>query len=300
MLSDGTDEQHFKIHPLMKIGYVCLNVSDVQRSVEFYQSILGFRAMGKPSGERALLSVDGNSPQLIELLRVNEREDVRKRSGLYHFAVLLPERKFLADMLLHLAEKRGQVHFDGLADHLVSESIYIRDPDHNGIEIYRDRPSSEWTWNHGQIEMATIRLDTNDLQKEATDAGWKGMPAGTAIGHMHLHVSNLAKAKKFYSEVLGLNLTTTYPGAYFFAAGRYHHHVATNNWLGTNIAAASPDRVGLNHFGIELPDSTEFENTIKHLQQHEADVSLLDAQEGTRTASLRDPDGIEMRLYHAH
>jgi catechol 2,3-dioxygenase len=282
--------QQFKIHPSTRIGYVSLNVPDIQRSLEFYQTILGFGVIGRPSGERALLSVDGSS-FLVELLQVNKSSD-RKRAGLYHFAILLPERKFLADMLLHLRENRDRVYLDGLADHLVSESIYIRDPDLNGIEIYRDRPSSEWHWGGNYVRMATERLDTEDLLKEASDTGWKEMPARTVVGHVHLHVRDIKKASKFYSETLGLNHTATYPGAYFFAAGRYHHHIATNAWLG-RIPPASPGQAGLNHFGIELPSKEELEKTVEHLLQ----LDIKPYEQGTMSAFFYDNDGIMIRLY---
>ena len=284
----------------MKIGYVSLNVSDMSRSIQFYQSVLGFRLMGSPSDEKALLSADEGS-RLIELSQASGKEekvpDIPKRAGLYHFAILLPERKFLADMLQHLGEKRDQVHFEGMADHLVSESIYIRDPDLNGIEIYRDRPSSEWEWDgsNNHVRMATERLDTQDLLKEMTEPGWKGMPARTAIGHVHLHVRDLANATKFYSEILGLNLTGEFPGAHFFAADGYHHHVAANTWLGKNIAVASPERIGLNHFGIELPSMHEFEETAGRLAQHKA--SAKQPEQGSKSAFFQDGDGITVRLY---
>lgn len=281
----------------MKIGYVSLNVPDLQRSLDYYQSILGFKTTGRPSSERALLSAADGGPQLIELLQAkgNYKDDkVPKRAGLYHFAVLLPERKFLADMLENLNEKRASVYFEGMANHLVSESIYIRDPDLNGIEIYCDRPHSVWSWDvtNNRIQMATERLDVQDLLKDRTDQGWKEMPAKTTIGHMHLHVSNLAKAQAFYLEILGLNLTCIFPGAYFFAADKYHHHIATNTWLGKDIAPASPEKSGLNHFSIELPAS-ELENTIAHLESHSISVE----KEKESMMELRDPDGIAIRIY---
>lgn len=282
--------QPFKIHPSMRIGYVSLNVSDLQKSLDFYQSILGFKAAGRPSSEKALLSAGGN--YLVEFLQVKGNDvkaDVRvpKRAGLYHFAILLPERKFLADVLENLNEKRDGVHFEGMADHLVSESIYIRDPDFNGIEIYRDRPRPEWSWNGAHVQMATKRLDIQDLLREKTDQGWRGMPAQTVIGHVHLHVSDLAKTLEFYSKILGLNLMGTFPGAHFFAADRYHHHVAANTWLGKDISPASPEKAGLNHFGIELPAS-EFENTVAHIESRDIVVK--------ESGHLQDPDGITIRL----
>jgi catechol 2,3-dioxygenase len=295
--ANTVNQDKFKIDPLTKIGYVSLNISDIQRSLEFYQSILGFRLLGKPSNNRALLTNDANSSHLVELLEVRHSESssrITRRAGLYHFAILLPERKYLADMLLNLREKKNKVHFDGLADHLVSESIYIRDPDFNGIEIYRDRPASEWNWNGSQIEMATLRLDTDDLLKESTEQGWKELPARTMIGHVHLHVQNLAKAIKFYHEIMGLNLTTMFPGAAFFAVGEYHHHIAANTWLGTDIPPASPQGIGLNHFGVEVPSKEEYARLVKQLSRH--GVALSDSSDGS--VFVRDMDGIQFRVQY--
>jgi catechol 2,3-dioxygenase len=227
----------FNIHPATRIGYVSLNVCHIDRSLDFYEKVLGLKKVGRPTNERALLSVDGHPSYLVELLQAKEVTGYKastfetRRAGLYHYAILLPERKYLADMLQSLSERRGEIRFDGLADHLVSESIYIRDPDNIGIEIYCDRPSLQWKWDGSRVRMETDRLDTEDLLRESTVSGWKVMPAKTVIGHVHLHVRNLAKAMKFYRKILGLNFTATYPGAYFFAAGKYHHHIATNIWL---------------------------------------------------------------------
>jgi catechol 2,3-dioxygenase len=219
--------QQYKIDPVMKIGHVSLNVSNLSRSLDFYESILGFKRIDRPSRGKALLSVgDNNSSYLVELLQVNTTDansdnvstmnSSSRRAGLYHFAILLPERKFLADILQNLGDKRDQIHFDGLADHLVSESIYLRDPDFNGVEIYSDRPRSEWRWKGTQVEMTTLPLNTTNLLKEATEKGWKEMPDKTTIGHIHLHVSDIAKAMKFYHEILGLQLTAAIPTASFF------------------------------------------------------------------------------------
>jgi catechol 2,3-dioxygenase len=299
---------NFNIHPATRIGYVSLNVSDIDRSLDFYEKVLGFKKANTPSNERALLSVDGHPSHLVELLQTKESaagykanmSETTRRAGLYHFAILLPERKHLADMLQNLSERRAEIQLDGLADHLVSESIYIRDPDNIGIEIYRDRPSLQWEWNGSQVRMATDRLDTEDLLRESTVSGWKAMPAKTVIGHVHLHVRNLAKAMKFYREILGLNFTTSYPGAYFFAAGKYHHHIATNIWLGTGIQLASSDHVGLNHFGIELPDKKQYEMTIEQLRQYnkiETPLRYGQSNGSSKSVFLRDMDGITIRVY---
>ena len=298
-------EQHFKIGSSMKIGYVSLNVTNLQRSLDFYEKILGFKIVSRISDKRALLSVDDNSsPHLIELLKAKETANNdsfnslvagTRRAGLYHFAILLPERKYLADMLQNLCNNRDQVYFDGLADHLVSESIYIRDPDFIGIEIYRDRPMTEWNWAGNRIEMATLPLNTKELIRETTDKGWKRMPSKTTIGHVHLHVRNLAKALEFYQEILGLNLTTTIPGAAFFAAGKYHHHIATNTWLGTDIMPASPQSVGLNHFSIDLPSKEEFQRVVKQLStRYSRGFTAL----SERSGYTHDSDGIKIEVQY--
>jgi catechol 2,3-dioxygenase len=298
----------FTISPGAKIGYVSLNVSDIQKSLKFYQSILGFRLIQKKSTADKVYLSSGetqSSVPMLELVQAGQTDSnlaSSKRAGLFHFAILLPERKNLSDVLLYLSEQQDKIHFDGLADHLVSESIYIRDPDFIGIEIYSDRPQSEWKWNsknnnnkNSQLQMATLPLNTDDLLRKATDKGWTGMPTNTVIGHVHLHVSNLSNAMKFYRDILGLNLTTTYPGAYFFAAGGYHHHIATNTWLGTNVLPASPESVGLNHFGIELPNKEEFDRTLKQLQQQ--NIADRNNELSSKTILIEDPNGIRIEVY---
>ena len=260
--------------------------------------------VSRPSRKKAILSVDGGPSHLVELLQVERNANnndtfnplgtTKKRAGLYHFAILLPERKYLADMLQNLCDKHDQIHFDGFADHLVSESVYIRDPDFNGIEIYRDRPMSEWNWDGNRIEMATLPLNTSDLLKESTDEGWKEMPSKTTIGHVHLHVRDLAEALKFYHEILGLNLTATIPTAAFFAAGKYHHHIAVNTWLGTNILPPSPQGIGLNHFSIGLPSKAEYERLVRQLSRY--GIGIEDLSE--RSVFVQDMDGMRVRLQH--
>lgn len=291
----SSKQEQSKIASGMKIGHVSLNVSDLPRSIEFYKNILGFEVIGKPSGEKALLSAAQDSSYLVELLQIKENiSQEPKRAGLYHFAILLPERKYLADMLQNLRGNRDQVYFDGLADHLVSEAIYIRDPDFNGIEIYRDRPIMEWNWNGNRIEMATLPLNTTDLLRESTQNGWKEMPPKTTIGHVHLHIKNTAKSIEFYRDILGLNLTATIPGAVFFAAGRYHHHVGANTWLGTDISPASPESIGLNHFSILLPNKVEFEGLADQLSKSGKALNPL----SKRSGFVYDADGITIQVRH--
>jgi catechol 2,3-dioxygenase len=308
--ADSPDEGLFEIHPAMKIGHVSLNVSNLEKSLEFYKSVLGLKTVGRVSDGRVHLSTSENessSSYLVELVEVktggylasgkdlNRYPTIPRRAGLYHFALLLPERRFLADMLQNLSEKREQVHFDGFADHLVSESLYIRDPDFNGIEIYRDRPKSEWRWRGSQIEMATLPLNTNDLLKEATEKGWRGMPVKTTIGHIHLHVSDLAKARQFYQERLGLQLTARIPSALFFAADGYHHHLATNTWLGTGIPQALPESVaGLNHFSIKLPNKQEFQKLLEQFLYQ--DMVMIKNGSSDRSVLVHDADAIRIQV----
>lgn len=309
--SSSSSKEQFTIGSGISVGPVSLTVSDLNKSIDFYKSVLGFKTIGKVSDGRALLGAGGrdSSSYLLELLQAKSRQDIdsnkvhisevdvtnRRRAGLYHFAILLPERKFLADMLQNLSNKRDQVYFDGLADHLVSESIYIRDPDFNGIEIYRDRPTSEWNWRGNYVEMATLPLNTADLLKESTISGWKEMPVKTTIGHVHLHVSNTEKARQFYQEILGLQLTARVPNALFFAADGYHHHVATNTWLGADIAKAMPGSLGLNYFTIRLSNKEEFAKLLDRIAHRNIVLARTDSSESS-VAVVHDADGIEIRL----
>ena len=189
---------------------------------------------------------------------------------------------------------RDQVHFDGLADHLVSESIYIRDPDFNGVEIYSDRPRSQWRWKDTKVEMATLPLNTTDLLKEATEKAWKEMPDKTTIGHVHLHVRDLSKAIKFYYEILGLQLTAAIPSALFFAVGGYHHHIATNTWLGTGIAPASSESIGLNHFSIELPSKEELATLVKVFSRRS--MAVIEGNLSESSVFIWDMDSVKIQV----
>jgi catechol 2,3-dioxygenase len=244
----------------LKIDHVHLKVSDLEKSLKFYQTVLGFKIVRQES-KTAYLSLSGDKDSLMFLVVLSELkgnvtsilQHKPRVAGLYHFAILLPGRRFLSHFLKHIQENLIPKYYEGMADHAVSESIYLHDPDFNGIEVYRDRSPSEWKWIDHTVHMVTEPLDVQDLLKESpgVDNQWNGLPPNTTIGHVHLHVSNLAKAKKFYHEILGLNHTATFPGAYFFAANRYHHHIATNTWLGEKIShATNDDKPGLDHYAV--------------------------------------------------
>jgi len=299
----------FEISPSTFVANVKLNVSSVERSLYFYQDLLGFQLIGKPSDDNAILSPIGSNYKnhLLQLSRVDtphreikgEHSAIRQ-AGLYHFAILLPSRRHLANVFKHLTENSNELRFEGAADHLVSESLYLRDPDSNGIEIYRDRNQSEWKrTGQFQVEMKTDHLNLERLLREADSQIEWCMPANTVIGHVHLHVSDLIKSRNFYSEILGLHHTCSYPGANFFAADSYHHHIATNSWLGNDIANADPTQPGLDHFSLNLKSKEYFEELLHQLERMKIEVLTDDSNKiNKKSFFILDPDKIKIQIYY--
>lgn len=299
------------INPKLKIDHVHLKVSDLEKSLQFYQTVLGFKIVRQES-KSAYLSLSGDKDSLMSLVVLSElKGNVTSKlqhkprvAGLYHFAILLPGRRFLSHFLKHIQKNLNPEYYEGMADHAVSESIYLHDPDFNGIEVYRDRSPSEWKWIDHTVHMVTEPLDVQDLLKESTgiDNQWNGLPPNTTIGHVHLHVSNLAKAKKFYHEILGLNHTATFPGAYFFAANRYHHHIATNTWLGEIIShAINDDKPGLDHFAVNLHTQKELLLLKNSFIESKVpiDERLVDDYEKYLSSFYAyDFDGIKLQILH--
>jgi catechol 2,3-dioxygenase len=280
------------IHPETDVGAVRLTVSDLARSRDFYERALGLRATEADDGTLAL-GVDGEAP-LIEL-----REDAaapprpRRSTGLFHLAVLLPSRQDLAVALRRLVEAR--VPLDGASDHLVSEALYLHDPDGNGIEIYRDRPREQWRRAvDGNLEMATLPLDLEDVVTELPPASAKDAfaPPGTQIGHVHLQVSDLDRAEAFYAGVLGFDVTVKgYVGALFVSAGGYHHHIGLNTWQSLGAGPPPPGAIGLRAFDVVLPDTDELERVLARV--NEAGIA---SERSNGTAIVRDPSGNTVRL----
>lgn len=297
----------FEISPSTSVANVRLNVYSVERSLHFYRDLLGFQLIGRSSEDNAVLApIDSNNKDhLLQLSRVDatrviegEKSPIRQ-AGLYHFAILLPSRRHLANIFRHLTENSNQLYFEGAADHSVSESLYLRDPDSNGIEIYRDRDQSEWKRSgQFQVEMKTDHLNLKQLLREAEDQIEWGMPADTIIGHIHLRVSDLIKSRNFYSEVLGLHHTCSYPGANFFAAGSYHHHIATNTWLGNDIAKANSRQPGLDHFSLNLGSKENLEELLFQLRRMEIEVLGDDSNKINKESFfILDPDKIKIQIY---
>jgi catechol 2,3-dioxygenase len=263
------------IDPGTNIGRVTLRVSDLDRSLSFYEGVLGFRRGESTSGATVLTAQDG-----VPLLELQELPGAPPQppwsTGLYHVAILLPTRADLGRALQRMAE--AGLHI-GQADHLVSEALYISDPDGNGLEIYRDRPRNTWTWNHGMVQMAVDPLDLRDILEEGKrDAEpWDVLPAGTRVGHIHLQVGDIPGAERFYHDALGFDITARMPGAAFLSAGGYHHHLGLNTWHSRGAGPAPQNTAGLGSFVIELPSGQAVSDLRTRLRAHEIDVHERDS-----------------------
>ncbi|MEW5956585.1 MAG: VOC family protein [Chloroflexota bacterium] len=270
------------IHPDTKLGHVHLTVSDLDRSLEFYQQIIGLQ-VHRRQGETAYLGAGR-----ADILALTGRPDARRvtgATGLYHFAILTPSRLALAHSLRRIAETQTPVQ--GFADHWVSEAIYLADPDGNGIEIYRDRPRDEWPYRNGRLQMASDPLDLEGVlaELEGHAEPWTGLAPGTVLGHMHLHVAHIAQAEAFYQGVIGFDLMLRYgPSASFLSAGGYHHHLGVNTWAGVGAPPPPADAIGLRWYVICLPDQAELDRTVDRVRR--AGVEVEEQPEGLL---LRDP-----------
>jgi len=232
----------FRLPDGTRVGAVRLRVADLQRSLDYYRRVIGLQLLTS-SPDTAALGAPGASRPLVVLHAVPGTKPAPRRGtfGLYHFAILLPDRASLGRFATHL---RSLGLSPGIADHLVSEALYLTDPDGLGIEVYADRPRNTWRHAERQLEMATDPLDLADLIRAGAAEAWTGAPAGTTVGHIHLHVGNLEQAASFYHRALGFDVTVwNYPGALFLSAGGYHHHLGTNTWSPGPAPAANQARL---------------------------------------------------------
>jgi catechol 2,3-dioxygenase len=268
-----------------RVGRIRLQVSDLARSVAYYRDVLGFEV--EDDIAQATLRVPQTAEPLIELRYERGTRPVPRGGvlGLYHLALLLPSRVALAQFVRHLARRHLQF---GAADHLVSESIYLWDPDGLGIEVYADRPRETWQTRGRELVMATKRLDLHALvESAASTEDWPGMPAGTTIGHLHLSVGDLQQASNYFHRALGFDtMVWSYPGALFLSAGGYHHHLGTNIWaLGARPANAGDAR--LIEWELVLPTAADVVAT---------EESLRRASYAVRAGVSVDPWGTPLRL----
>ncbi|MEK3913538.1 VOC family protein [Paenibacillus sp. FSL H7-0331] len=279
------------IHPNTVLGEVHLKVSNLARSIQFYKEVVGLQVLDQ-TADSARFTVDGHQVLLAIQEVTGAIVPRRSSAGLYHFAILVPDRKTLGLSLRNLIQ--SGIHI-GQADHLVSEALYIADPDNNGIEIYRDRPRESWKRDaQGNYKMATDPIDWDGLLAEAGDESWTGLPTGTIIGHIHLHVSDLQQSKAFYIDVLGFTVElngAANMGALFIAAGGYHHHIGLNIWAGVGAPLAPAEGTGLAYFTIVVPNQAELQAVIERVSQ--AGIAVTEANGDW---ALKDPTGIEIRL----
>lgn len=266
----------------MEPGAVRLRVADLARVREFYERAIGLQPLDRSDDVATLGSEEIAAVELVARPDATPRPP--RTSGLFHLAILVPDRAELARALVGIASAGGRL--SGASDHLVSEALYVSDPEGNGVEIYRDRPRSEWRYENGEIQMSTLPLDLDALLADGREdePGAAAMPAGTRIGHVHLNVTDLDEAQAFYSGVLGFDVTVrTYPGALFFSSGGYHHHIGVNTWAGPGAPAPPDGSRGLEWFELIVDDLAELEERLQG-----AGVGLERVPEGLRTS---DPSG---------
>jgi catechol 2,3-dioxygenase len=282
----------FRLPAATQIGHAHLQVADLPRALHFYRDLVGFQEITNNAGT-AVLSATGKYPAHILLtVRADARPKPPRTTGLFHNAIRFPNRRELARAFRRLIEHGWP--FQGFADHIVSEALYLADPDGNGVELYTDRPREQWHWRNGAVEMATDPLDVENVLREVEKdtVPWEGVHPGTDIGHVHLHVSDLQKAQAFYHGVLGFDVTQrSYPGALFISAGGYHHHLGLNIWAGKGAPPPPPNSVGLLSFSISIPDL----DTLKTLKERlrAANVSFEDRSTSVDHSTIltRDQDG---------
>ncbi len=242
------------IDPATEVGLLALTVADLARSLAYYTEAIGLAILAQDATS-ATLGIAGQ-PLLLLTAQADAAEwprGGRSYTGLYHFAILVPTREDLGRWLQHWLALG--LPLPGQGDHVVSEALYLEDPDGHGIEVYRDRPRDTWQWSAGQVRMGTGPVDIRGLLTEAanSDAPWTGMPAGTRLGHIHLQVGDIAQARSFYHEILGFDIVAEMPTALFISAGGYHHHIGMNTWHSQGASQAPDDSVRLRFFTVDLP-----------------------------------------------
>ena len=277
----------------MHIGKVHYNVSNLERAAYFFEEGLGMKVLEK-SEQSVTLGTIADQPLLV-LHRVNNPTPRKKTTGLYHVAIRLPNREDLARLIYHLVN--NQVELDGVADHGVSEALYLTGPEDMGIELTCDRDYDQWPIDeNGQLDMITEELDLDNLilTIQGKNKKWTGLPAGTTIGHIHLRVAELENTAEFYTT-LGFKITQAYgEQALFFSSGDYHHHIGANTWQSAGADSLAADTAGLNYYEVVLPDQKSIENLAKILD--EAEKALEKTEDGV---SLVDPNGIHLKLVSA-
>lgn len=280
-LTNGTEA----LDPATQVGLLSLAVANLERSVLFYRDALGFAVL-EHTASHAILGA-GDAPLLLLTEKLGATpwpHDRQSYTGLYHFAILVPTRADLGRWLHHWLTLGFPL--PGQGDHLVSEALYLSDPDGNGIEIYRDRPRSEWNWVNGTVQMAADAVDIRGVLEEAQreELPWTGMAPGTRLGHMHLQVGDIAQAEAFYHSVLGFDVVARMPSALFVSAGGYHHHIGMNIWHSRGAGPAPAGFAGLRFYSIESPTEEARANMIGRVR-----AAGLGVSEHNGVVSIQDP-----------
>lgn len=232
---------------------VVLNVRDLSKMRPFYENILGLTPVAKTeTSETYEIADSGHTITLKEV--ADPIDENRREAGLYHIALLLPTKESLADFLWHMHQNNIQF---GAGDHHVSEALYLTDPEGNGYEYYIDRDTSEWIWKDAHVYMTTEQVDVNALVEHRSEAGFKGLTDGTVFGHLHLRTHDLQGALPFYTETIGLDVVTNYPGALFMSDKKYHHHIAMNVWSSNKARENNEQALGLSHVYVHHPTVNE-------------------------------------------
>lgn len=280
--------------PALSLGEVALTVADLARSTRYYRAVIGLRVLEEAAGYAVL----GAETPLVELYEEPGAAPAHSgHAGLYHLAILLPSRADLGRFISHLiAEQR---HIQGASDHLVSEAIYLQDPDGHGVEVYADRDAASWSWQSGQVSMDTQAADIAGIVGAAagTDTAWRGMPAGAVMGHVHLQVSDLNVARDFYSGLLGLNVVAdlSQHGALFLSQGGYHHHFGLNVWQSRGGAAAQSGEARLLRVQVDLPQD-ELELLRTRLVMAGLELTGYGEQAAPHGFTVADPFGNLLRF----
>jgi catechol 2,3-dioxygenase len=305
----ATAEAPFVMHDGMSLGAPTLRVRRLQPALDFYVGRLGLSPRVREDGASALRSVELGFEGVPGWTLLTLKEDPNARrpqadfAGLYHYAVLVPDRMSLASTLLAIAN--SGVAYDGFADHQVSEALYLHDVEANGMEIYADRPRSVWMdWKKIGERMAATgdmsllapmsqSLDYDsllgELRGDATRAKPTPFPTGARIGHMHLRVTDLKRSVEFYHEKLGLDVMMNIPqmGAAFLSAAGYHHHIGLNTWHSLGGTPHEEGEAGLEEFKVVVPN----EGVLREVARR-----LPDAQAAGGSLAVTDPDGIRISL----
>jgi catechol 2,3-dioxygenase len=278
------------LHPDTDVSSVTLKVADLARSLAFYNETIGLQTLVQEDGAAVL---GAGSRPIVRLIEVKGAQpQPSNTTGLYHAAILFPDRRSLAIRIAQIAETRYPF---GFSDHLVSEAFYLSDPDGNGLELYRDRPRSEWIWIKDQVKMALDPIDFESFFSEIR-AGDEAIddpsaPDGTRLGHMHLRIADLEAGRKFYHDVLGFDVTASMPGALFLSAGGYHHHLGMNIWESRGGQPPAEPSAGLSEFSIALPDQAELDRLVNRVE-----ANGISVERGEGSALVLDPFQNRVRL----